>query len=148
MTMYRPVRVAAVAAGVWMLVDIVRVWTPTLITRVGQAADTPPELLGLFALGCVLVPFIPLVIWRNRPRAQSGALQGSAAIALGCRIVLQFVPGEDLQVIASSLGVVAIFTWLAFSAVVLGDVLVLGVAGGLAASTLTHAALGTWGAVW
>src|SRR5699024_9789012 len=31
---------------------------------------------------------------------------------------------------------------------VLGDVLVLGVAGGLAASTLTHAALGTWGAVW
>src|SRR5699024_9839428 len=31
---------------------------------------------------------------------------------------------------------------------ILGDVLVTGVACGLAASTLTHAALGTWGAVW
>lgn len=148
MIMYRPARVAAVAAGVWMLVDIVRVWTPSLITLVGQAADTPPELLGLFALGCVLVPFIPLVLCRNHPRVQSSALQGSAAIALVCRIILQFIPGEGLQVIASSLGVIAIFMWLAFSAVVLGDVLVLGVATGLAASTLTHAALGTWGAVW
>src|SRR5699024_2466890 len=42
----------------------------------------------------------------------------------------------------------AVFTWLAFAAVILGDVLVTGVACGLAASTLTHAALGTWGAVW
>ena len=146
--MNRPVRIAAVAAGVWMLVDLVRVWTPTLITRVGQAADTPPEQLGLFALGCVLVPFIPLLLLRGRPRISGIALHVCAAIALGFRVVLQFVPGEGLQVIASSLGVIAVFTWLAFTAVILGDVLVTGVACGLAISTLTHAALGTWGAVW
>src|SRR5699024_10121826 len=148
MVLYRPGRVAAIAAGIWLLIDLVRVWTPSLITLVGQAAGTPPELMGMFALGCVAVGFIAMLAARSRPRAQAVALQICVAIALACRIVLQFVPGGLIQVIAGTVGVIAIFSWLAVAAVILGDVMVLGTAWGLSISTLTHAALGTWGTVW
>src|SRR5699024_378011 len=94
------------------------------------------------------VVFIAMLAARSRPRAQAVALQICVAIALACRIVLQFVPGGLIQVIAGTVGVIAIFSWLAVAAVILGDVMVLGTAWGVSISTLTDAALGTWGAVW
>lgn len=148
MTSYRFTRSIAVASGIWLLIDLLRVWTPSLITLVGEAAETPPELIGLFALGCVAVPVIPLLVLRNMTSRHSTAVRASIVIALVCRIVLQFVPGDAVQAIAASIGVIAILTWVALTAVVIGDVLVSGTAIGLAISTVTHAALGTWGAVW
>lgn len=141
-------RIGATATGIWLLVDLFRVWTPSLITLVGQAAETPPEFIGLFALGCVGLPIIVLLGLRNHPAAHVRALHISMAIAVGCRIALQFGAGGTVQVVFSTLGVISILVWLAMTAVTLGDVLAVGTAAGLAISTVTHAALGTWGAVW
>lgn len=51
--------VLAVAAVVWLFIDLVRVWAPSLITIVGQAAATPPALMGAYALGCVGLGVLP-----------------------------------------------------------------------------------------
>src|SRR5690625_7564947 len=58
-------RIMAVATLVWVLVDVVRVWAPSLITLVGQAASTPAELMGAYALGCVVVAVLPLLLVRR-----------------------------------------------------------------------------------
>ena len=38
----------ATALGIVLLVDVLRVFLPSVITVFGQAADTPAELLGAF----------------------------------------------------------------------------------------------------
>ena len=65
------------AAGTWLLIDLWRAWTPTLITIFGQAASTPPELIGGYALSCLLVP-VALVAVARRARGERHV----AAVAL------------------------------------------------------------------
>ena len=48
----------AIAAAWWLFTDLAAVWGPSLITIFGQAADTPAELMGVFALGCVLAAYV------------------------------------------------------------------------------------------
>jgi len=135
----------AVAAGVWVLGDLVRVWAPSLITIFGQAASTPPELMGAYALGCVAVGALAAFLGRRRA---TGAAWVALAVALGCRVALQVTDGGQAQLVAASLGVAAGVAWLSLTATSAGDVLVVGVAAGTALGVVTHAALGTWGAVW
>src|SRR5215218_641753 len=47
---------AAVALGVVLLVDVLRVFLPSVITVFGRAAETPAELLGAFALVWFVLP--------------------------------------------------------------------------------------------
>ena len=139
--------VVHLAAGTWLLVDLWRAWTPTLITIFGQAASTPPELIGAFALGCLLVPVVVVAI-ASHTRHAIAVATAALAIALVCRVALLLTEGGRPHLTVASIGVVAAMTWLALALPRLRDAAVTGVVAGLALSVTTHAALGTWGAVW
>lgn len=131
-----------VAAALWMFLDVLRMWTPSLITIFGRAAETPPELIGAFALGCAALPLLLVLVGRRT----------GTGLALGClllaRVGLAFTSGGRPQLVVASVGTVA-GIW-AFALVLGRDrrVIAPGIAAGLALATVSHAALGTWGAVW
>lgn len=131
-------RVPALAAGTLLLTDLLRVWLPSIITIFGQAASTPAELMGAFALLWFLVPFavVPLAA---RWDAAKVALAGAAGLA-AARLALVFVHGGQPQLYVASVGLFAGLCWLAASAVRGGPAAV-GVPFGLAAAALQHAAL-------
>ena len=139
-------RLLAVAGGVWLLVDLWRVWTPSLITVFGQAASTPPEAIGGFAVGVMVLPLVLLLVLR-RPLARNAALRWLLLLAAAARVVLMLLGGTSQLAVASA-GVVVAALWLCLTTRGLGDVLVPGLFLGLLLSASTHAALGTFGAVW
>ncbi|MEK8107649.1 hypothetical protein NKG94_26060 [Micromonospora sp. M12] len=62
---YRQLTTGTLALGVILLIDVLRVWLPGIITIFGQAASTPAELMGAFALGWfVLALGAPAVVRR------------------------------------------------------------------------------------
>ena len=136
--------VALVAGGLWLLIDVQRVWTPSLITIFGQAAETPPELIGAFALACAAAPLLLLLVL---PRSGT-----TGDVALGLlvitRVAIAFTDGGRPQLVMASVGTVAGLWWLALVCGRRAQVLVPGLAWGLLLATTAHAALGTYGAVW
>lgn len=141
-------RILAVATLVWVLVDVVRVWAPSLITLVGQAASTPAELMGAYALGCVVVAVLPLLLVRRGVLSVPTAVLALVVLAAVCRAVLQATDGGLPQVAASSLGVAAAVAALCLVAAVLAEAVVPGLLGGITVAAVSHAFLGTYGAVW
>jgi len=136
------------AGGVWVLFDLIRAWTPTLITVFGQAASTPPEAIGAFALGCLLVPVVVLW-WHGRRPGHGGMVPGVAlALAVWARLFVQLIQGGHLHLIVASIGVVAGVVWLAIALRRAGRDAVVALAVGFALSVVSHAFLGTWGTVW
>ncbi len=131
-----------VAAVVWVFLDVLRVWTPSLITIFGRAAATPAELIGAFALGCGALPLLLLYAGRRTGLALAVVCLG------GARTALFFADGGRPQLALASVGTVAGISALAL---LLGrdrGAVAPGTAGGLALATTTHAALGSYGAVW
>ncbi|WP_338751697.1 hypothetical protein [Janibacter alittae] len=55
------------ATLVWLLIELLRGWTPLLITVFGRAAETPPEILGAFAVGVTATPLVVLLVLGRRP---------------------------------------------------------------------------------
>ncbi|MCD9154551.1 endonuclease/exonuclease/phosphatase family protein [Aeromicrobium duanguangcaii] len=147
--MSRPrwIDVVALAGGTWLLLDLLRAWTPTLITIFGQAASTPPELIGGFALACMIVPVV-LALIGTRRRISHAAASIALAAAVLSRVGLELTDGGRPHLVLASGGVVAAVTWLALVLPRHREAAVTGVVAGLALSVTTHAALGTWGAVW
>src|SRR5699024_1436476 len=87
------VRTVAGGVGFWLLIDLLRVWAPSLITIFGQAASTPPEAMGGFALAVVLAGCLPVRLVRV-PALPDHVLLATALLgALACRIALQIVGG-------------------------------------------------------
>ena len=138
-------QVWAVAAVVWLLVELLRAWTPLLITVLGRAAETPPELIGLFALAVTALPLVALGVAAQR-LASGSAVPVLVLAALLARLLLPLLSGR-LLLAAASVGVVLALLALALTAARLGRALAPGLFTGLAAAATTHAALGTWGAV-
>ena len=138
-------QVWAVAALVWLLVEILRGWTPLLITVFGRAAETPPELIGLFALVVTGLPLVVLALAADR-LASGAAVPALVLAALATRLVMPLLGGWFLLVVAS-VGVVLALLALTLTVARLGAAVVPGLFTGLAAGATTHAALGTWGAV-
>ncbi|GAA4253909.1 endonuclease/exonuclease/phosphatase family protein [Dactylosporangium darangshiense] len=135
----------AVAAGVLLLVDVLRVWLPSIITIFGQAASTPAELMGAFALAWFVgaAAAVPLAARLGPPRV---ALAG--AVGLACaRLALIFVHGGQPQLYLASAGLLLGLAWLIATAAG-GASAGVGVPVGLAASALQHAALGTVDLSW
>jgi endonuclease/exonuclease/phosphatase family metal-dependent hydrolase len=142
-------RHAALAAGVLLLIDVLRVWLPSIITIFGQAASTPAELLGAFGLAWFLAGFAAPPLARTLgPRRVAGA----AAVALAAlRAALLLVHGGQPQLYLASVGLLAGIAWLAATAES-GERLSPGVPAGIAAAAVQHALLGTvdltWRATW
>lgn len=135
-----------VLIAVWLLTDMWRLWTPSLITLFGRAAETPPEIMGAFALGVVAAPLILLALVRTQAPRLAGSLL-AAAFVVG--VALRFAPaGGDVQLYGSSAGVLLAVAALCLLAGTAGQSLLPNVFLGVALAVSTHAALGSFGAVW
>ncbi|MGW1057528.1 endonuclease/exonuclease/phosphatase family protein [Micromonospora rubida] len=142
---YRHLHTATLALGVVVLVDVLRVFLPSVITIFGQAATTPAELLGAFALGWfVLALAFPALLRRLGTRPVT--LVAAVALA-GLRLALTAAPGGRAQLWLATAGLVAGLLWLAGTAAGT-DRPVPGLASGLALGAVVHAGLGTYDLVW
>ncbi|MEV7328744.1 endonuclease/exonuclease/phosphatase family protein [Micromonospora sp. NPDC093244] len=142
---YRQFATASLALGVLLLIDVLRVWLPGIITIFGQAASTPAELMGAFALGWfVLALAAPAVVRRLGARPVTVA----AAVALaGTRLALTATPGGRTQLWVATAGLLAGLVWLV--GVAAGtDRPVPGLSLGLAVNAAVHAVLDTYDLVW
>lgn len=139
--------VLAVAAIVWLAIDLLRSWTPLLITVFGRAAQTPAELIGAFALGVTAVPLALLLFPGERLTRGRAPLWTVIALALGARWAIHALAGTPLLVV-SSIGVAAALIALALTAARAGEAFGAGLVTGIAGATVTHATLGTWAAIW
>ncbi|WP_229404024.1 endonuclease/exonuclease/phosphatase family protein [Micromonospora sp. NBRC 110038] len=142
---YRHLSTAALALGIVVLTDVLRVFLPSVITIFGQAATTPAELLGAFALGWFVfaLAFPPLV-----RRLGVRPVTFAAAVALGgARLALTAAPGGRTQLWLATVGLLAGLLWLAGTATTTGRP-VPGLALGIALGAVVHAVLGTYDLVW
>jgi endonuclease/exonuclease/phosphatase family metal-dependent hydrolase len=133
----------AVVLGVVLLVDVLRAWLPSIITIFGQAAATPAEMLGAFALAWFLAAFAAPLLIRRAGAVPIAA--GAALVLAGCRLALVGAAGHT-QLYLSCVGLLAGLVWL--SAVAWRGAGWGAVMGGLVAAASIHAALGTVDLTW
>ncbi|MGV9804208.1 endonuclease/exonuclease/phosphatase family protein [Micromonospora chersina] len=142
---HRHLPTAALALGVVVLLDVLRVWLPSIITIFGQAAETPAELLGAFALGWfVLALAAPVLVRRLGARP---ARLAAAGLLAAIRLALTAAPGGRVQLWLACAGLLAGLVWLAATAAAVARP-VPGLAFGLAGAAVGHALLGTEDLVW
>ncbi|MEU9823872.1 endonuclease/exonuclease/phosphatase family protein [Micromonospora chersina] len=142
---HRHLPTVALALGVVVLLDVLRVWLPSIITIFGQAAETPAELLGAFALGWfVLALAAPVLVRRLGARPVRLAAAGLLAAS---RLALTAAPGGRAQLWLACAGLLAGLVWLAATAATVVRP-VPGLAFGLAGAAVGHALLGTADLVW
>ena len=141
-------RVLAIAAVVWLFIDLVRVWAPSLITIVGQAAATPPALMGAYAIGCVALAALPLLLVSRGTISVPTAVLAVVVLAAVCRGVLQMTDGGLPQLAAASAGLATAIAALCLLVPLFADAAVSGLLAGIAVAAGSHAFLGTSGAVW
>ena len=140
------VATASVALGTVLLVDVLRVFLPSVITIFGQAAETPAELLGAFALVWFVLPLgAPALARRVGPRR---VLVGAALLLAAARLVLQAAGGGPVQLWTAAVGVTAGLGWLAQVAARGTRADVRGLVLGLALGTVLHGTLGAEDLVW
>ncbi|GAA0649863.1 hypothetical protein GCM10010174_86720 [Kutzneria viridogrisea] len=139
-----PVLLAAFG-GTVLLIDVLRVWLPSLTTIFGSAGTTPDWAFVLFALAWVLPAglLVPLAARRWLPTV-------TAAVAVLARLVLQAGVTGDGQLYASCVAALAVFGWLVSVA---GRgwhqaSVAIGFAAGLAATTALQLSTGTVDLLW
>ncbi|MEU4640751.1 endonuclease/exonuclease/phosphatase family protein [Micromonospora sp. NPDC023814] len=138
---YRHRTTLTLALGVVLLVDVLRVFLPAVITIFGQAASTPAELLGAFALGWfVLALAAPALI--RRVGARPVALV-AAVLLVAARLAVTGQPGGRLQLWLATAGLLAGLVWLAGVAAATHRPAP-GLALGLALGAILHTALDTY----
>ncbi|MCG5438294.1 endonuclease, partial [Micromonospora sp. PSH25] len=142
---YRQVTTGTLALGVLLLIDVLRVWLPGIITIFGQAASTPAELMGAFALGWfVLALGAPAVV--RRVGARPVTVVAAVALAVA-RLTLTAAPGGRTQLWLATAGLLAGLVWLVGVAADT-DRPVPGLALGIAVNAALHAVLDTVDLVW
>lgn len=148
-----PAEVAAIALGVLLLVDVLRVWLPSLITIYGSAGSTPAEQIGAFALLWFVAPLVavPLALWIGADR-----LAFAAALALAFTKFAAGATGgaasrnSTVQLYVLCAALAAGLAWLFAMAMSVrsGRRAAVGVTAGLAASVGLHSALGMVDLTW
>jgi len=134
-------RVVVPALGILLLVDVLRVFLPSIITIFGQAASTPAELMGAFALAWFLAGLAAPPLVRRYPAVTVGA----AVLLAAARTALMIVHGGQPQLYVAAAGTLAGIVLLCGST---GAGLVPGVPLGLVLAAAQHAALGTLDLTW
>ncbi|MEU8182224.1 endonuclease/exonuclease/phosphatase family protein [Micromonospora sp. NPDC049044] len=142
---YRQVTTGTLALGVILLIDVLRVWLPGIITIFGQAASTPAELMGAFALCWFVLPLgAPAVV--RRVGARPVTVVAAVVLALA-RLALTTAPGGRPQLWLATAGLLAGLVWLVGVAADT-DRPVPGLALGFAVNAAVHAVLDTVDLVW
>lgn len=141
--------VPAVALVTILLLDVVRVWMPSVIFVHGRAGSTPATRMGLFALGWVVLGLLAAAAVRV---VRPATLLLLATVVLGAaRAVLQLWDGGgDLQLYAASVGWVAAMALLGGLAATAppGRAVATGFAFGLVADATLRAAAGSVELTW
>ncbi|WP_406288390.1 endonuclease/exonuclease/phosphatase family protein [Embleya sp. NBC_00896] len=137
--------VIVIALGIVFLVDILRVWLPSLITVYGDAGATPAEQLGLFAIVWFVAAFAAVPLCRRVTGRPVAVLAGIAMVML--RLWLQFTDGGDAQLYLACVALIAALCWLVAVAHT-GWPAGVGVVTGLAIATSLHTGLGTLDPMW
>ncbi|MFF7248477.1 endonuclease/exonuclease/phosphatase family protein [Embleya sp. NPDC008237] len=137
--------VIVIALGIVFLVDILRVWLPSLITVFGDAGATPAAQLGLFAIAWFVAAFAVVPLCRRVGGRPVAVVAGVAMVMV--RLWLQFTDGGDAQLYLACAALVAALCWLVAVAYTGWDAGV-GVVAGLAAAVALHAGLGTLDPMW
>ncbi|SCF39831.1 Metal-dependent hydrolase, endonuclease/exonuclease/phosphatase family [Micromonospora purpureochromogenes] len=142
---YRHRTTVVTALGLILLTDVLRVFLPSVITIFGQAASTPAELLGAFALGWFVLPLaVPTLV--RRVGVRPVALVAAVVLA-GARLAVTGFPGGRAQLWLATAGLVAGLCWL--TAVAAGSNRpVPGLALGLAAAAVLHTVSDTYRSPW
>ncbi|WP_328424437.1 endonuclease/exonuclease/phosphatase family protein [Micromonospora sp. NBC_00389] len=142
---YRLLTTGSLALGVILFIDVLRVWLPGIITIFGQAASTPAELMGAFALGWfVLALAAPALVRRVGVRPVTVV---AAVVLAAARLALTATPGGRPQLWLATAGLLAGLVWLV--GVAAGtERPVPGLALGLAVNAAVHALLDTHDLVW
>ncbi|MFD6564968.1 endonuclease/exonuclease/phosphatase family protein [Micromonospora profundi] len=142
---YRQLTTGSLALGVILLIDVLRVWLPGIITIFGQAASTPAELMGAFALGWfVLAAAAPALVRRVGARPVTVT---AAVVLAAARLALTATPGGRVQLWLATAGLLAGLVWLVGVAGGI-DRPVPGLALGLAVNAALHALLDTYDLAW
>ncbi|MEU4791049.1 endonuclease/exonuclease/phosphatase family protein [Micromonospora tulbaghiae] len=142
---HRHLSTLALALGIAILLDVLRVWLPSIITLFGQAAETPAELLGAFALGWFLLALAAPSLVRRIGAGPVGLV--AAGVLAVARLALTAQPGGPAQLWLACAGLLAGLVWLAAVAASVPRP-VAGLALGLAGNAVGHALLGTEDLVW
>jgi endonuclease/exonuclease/phosphatase family metal-dependent hydrolase len=148
----RDARDAAVVAGAlaagYLLMELLRVWMPSLVVILGEGLGAGPSGLAVAALATLsAAPLAALLIGPLPPRLL-WVLGG--AVLLGSRFALLLVDGGRAQLVVATVGVaggVVALTALAAGSV-RGDLARLGFISGAALSTAVLAILGSVDLVW
>ena len=140
--------VAGAAAAGFVLLDVLRVWMPSLVVILGEGLGAGPFGLAAVAIGVTaLAPLAAMLAGPVPPRVQW--LLGGALL-LGARLALLLVDGGQGQLIVSTVGVagggLALVGLAAGS--VRGDLARLGVVSGAALSFAVLAVLGSADLAW
>jgi endonuclease/exonuclease/phosphatase family metal-dependent hydrolase len=141
------VLLGGVAVG-FVLLEVIRVWMPSLVVILGEGRGTGPVGLALAALGTLAIaPLVATALGPVPPRLVW--LLGSAVL-LGSRLAIQLVDGGTAQLLASTVGVAGGVTAVAALAAgsVRGDIARLGVIGGAALSYAVLAVLASVDLAW
>jgi endonuclease/exonuclease/phosphatase family metal-dependent hydrolase len=134
------------ALGVAILIDIMRIFLPSLITVFGSAGSTPAELIGAFALAWFLAAFL-VVPAARLVRPALLAVVGASLLIAG-RAVLQFTDGGQPQLYVASVALLGGLWWLTATGMAAPAGLLPGVVWGFAVATGLHAALDTVDLTW
>ncbi|MEV7965098.1 endonuclease/exonuclease/phosphatase family protein [Sphaerisporangium sp. NPDC088356] len=139
--------VIALALGVVLFTDVLKVFLPSLITLFGRAGDTPPEQMGLYAALWFVLPFAAAPL--SRAAGPRRIMLGGAILLVAGRLVLQATDGGSAQLYVASAGVSFGLVFLYGCALTASRRAVpAGLAAGLAASAVGHLALGQMDLVW
>ncbi|MFG1736909.1 endonuclease/exonuclease/phosphatase family protein [Micromonospora chalcea] len=142
---HRHLSTLALALGIAVLLDVLRVWLPSVITLFGRAAETPAELLGAFALGWFLLALAAPALVRRIGARPVGLV--AAGVLAAARLALTVQPGGPAQLWLACAGLLAGLVWLTATAASVPRP-VTGLALGLAGNAVGHALLGTEDLVW
>ena len=140
--------VPAVALGTVLLLDVLRVWLPSVIFVYGRAGSTPATTMGAFALLWFLAG---IAVAALAGRIGPWRLLAGAAVLLGIsRLALQGGPGGSFQLYAASIGVLVAIGWLAAlpATGLPGRLVAVGLAVGLAGDITLRSALWTVELTW
>src|SRR5438477_3893812 len=102
--------VVSIALGVLLLVDVLRVFLPSVITIFGQAASTPAELMGGFALLWFLAGFA--APWLAALVGPARFAAAAAVVLATARLVLLATGGGRPQLYVAAAGLLAGGGWL------------------------------------
>jgi len=141
------VTAGAVALG-FLLLEVLRVWLPSLVVILGEGRGAGPVTLAVVALGTLAVAPTVATLIGPVPARLAWILGG--ALLLGARLALGMVHGGSSQLIVATVGIaggaVAVAALAAGST--RGDTARLGVLAGAAASFAVLAVLGSVDLAW